>query len=90
MKRILAIAAIALPGLGSLARADITTETVKVGNVGNTADPATGRGSIGYAYNIGKYEVTAGEYGAFLNAVAKTTPMGCTIQPCPRRTLVAG
>ena len=76
MKRILAIAAIALPGLGSLARADITTETVKVGNVGNTADPATGRGSIGYAYNIGKYEVTAGEYGAFLNAVAKTDTYG--------------
>ena len=28
-------------------------------------------GSVGYAYNIGKYEVTAGQYTEFLNAVAR-------------------
>ena len=27
-------------------------------------------GAVGYTYNIGKYEVTAGQYAAFLNAVA--------------------
>jgi formylglycine-generating enzyme required for sulfatase activity len=59
------------PGLTSL-------ETVPVGNVGNVADTAAhsgnpaGQGSVGYTYNIGKYEVTAGQYTAFLNAVADT------------------
>jgi formylglycine-generating enzyme required for sulfatase activity len=49
-----------------------------VGNVGNVADTAAhsgnpaGQGSVGYTYNIGKYEVTAGQYTAFLNAVADT------------------
>jgi len=33
-------------------------------------------GSVGYAYNIGKYEVTAGQYTEFLNAVAKTDTYG--------------
>jgi len=61
--------------------------TVPVGNPGNAADMryntvydlahgAYGRpegyGAVSYAYNIGKYEVTAGQYTAFLNAVAKT------------------
>ena len=48
--------------------------TVPVGNVGNANDPATGSlyGGVGYAYNIGKYEVTVGQYTAFLNAVAAT------------------
>lgn len=33
-------------------------------------------GAVDYTYSIGKYEVTAGEYTAFLNAVAKTDPYG--------------
>ena len=33
-------------------------------------------GSVGYIYNIGKYEVTAGQYAAFLNAVAKADTYG--------------
>jgi formylglycine-generating enzyme required for sulfatase activity len=57
--------------LGSVAQADISIETVLVDNVGNTAD-TTGYGAVDYSYNIGKYEVTAGQYTAFLNAVAKT------------------
>ena len=33
-------------------------------------------GSVGYNYNIGKYEVTAGQYTEFLNAVARTDTYG--------------
>ncbi len=36
----------------------------------------TGYGSVGYNYNIGKYEVTAGQYTEFLNAVAVTDTYG--------------
>jgi len=50
-------------------------EMVTVGNAGNAAD-TTGYGSVGYTYQIGKFEVTAGEYTAFLNAVASTDPYG--------------
>lgn len=53
----------------------ITIETVPVGNAGNTAD-TTGFGAVANTYNIGKYEVTAGQYTAFLNAVAKTDTYG--------------
>lgn len=45
-------------------------ETVPVGNPENKSD-ATGYGAVGYAYKIGKYEVTNAEYCEFLNAVAK-------------------
>ena len=65
------------PGLTSL-------ETVPVGNPGNTGEPSgVGAGGYGpnricgavdYEYNIGKYEVTAGQYAQFLNAVAATDP----------------
>ena len=63
----------------------ITIDTVPVGNVGNPNDPAdresltTGVqnfGAVSYAYNIGKYEVTVGQYTAFLNAVAATDTYG--------------
>ncbi len=53
------------------ASAAITIATVPVGNAGNAAD-TTGFGAVGYGYNIGKYDVTAGQYTAFLNAVAAT------------------
>ena len=49
----------------------INIQTVPMGDVANAAD-TTGFGAVGYAYNIGKYEVTAGQYAEFLNAVAKT------------------
>jgi len=54
-------------------------ETVPVGNPGNAPDTrydAAGYGSVAYSFNIGKYEVTAGQYTAFLNAVAATDPYG--------------
>jgi formylglycine-generating enzyme required for sulfatase activity len=45
---------------------------VPVGNVGNTYDPISFFGSVSYQYDIGKYDVTAGQYTEFLNAVAAT------------------
>jgi len=52
-------------------------ETVLVGNAGNAADSRYGGyGSVGYSYAIGKYEVTAGQYCEFLNAVAKIDTYG--------------
>src|SRR4051812_33106577 len=52
----------------------LTIETVPIGDVGNPNDPATGNlfGGVNYAYNIGRTEVTVGQYAAFLNAVAAT------------------
>ena len=44
---------------------------VTVGDPGNAAD-TTGYGSVGYTYQMGKYDITAGQYTAFLNAVATT------------------
>jgi formylglycine-generating enzyme len=73
-------------GLVCVVRASaISIETVPVGDVGNANDPADGDshtvgvqhfGAVGYAYNIGKYEVTLGQYTAFLNAVASTDTYG--------------
>ncbi len=64
----------------------ITIETVPVGNPGNAGEwtgdsyggwgPDHVCGAVAYAYNIGKYEVTAGQYCAFLNAVAATDAYG--------------
>ena len=53
----------------NLQAALITIDTVSVGNAGNAAD-TTGYGAVGYEFNIGKYEVTIGQYTSFLNAVA--------------------
>lgn len=58
------------------AQADEVMEAVPVGNPGNPGDTQYPSGSVpsfggvGYAYNIGKHEVTAGHYNAFLDAVA--------------------
>jgi sulfatase modifying factor 1 len=58
-------------------------EMVPVGNPGNTGEwsgqsyggfgPDAIVGAVDYAYQIGKYEVTAGQYTEFLNAVATTS-----------------
>ena len=51
---------------------------VPVGDPGNVADPLTGYGSVSYSYSIGEYDVTMGQYAAFLNAVATTGDLyGC-------------
>jgi len=52
-------------------------EFVAVGNSGNPYDTyRTGYGRVSYTYNMGKYQVTAGQYCEFLNAVAKTDTYG--------------
>ncbi len=53
------------------AQAQITIDTVMVGDAGNAND-STGYGAVSYEYAIGKYEVTLTQYTAFLNAVAAT------------------
>jgi sulfatase modifying factor 1 len=62
--------------LGSLAVSThaVTIDMVPVGNPGNANDPATGNlyGGVAYDYQIGKYDVTIGQYTEFLNAVAAT------------------
>lgn len=56
----------------------VSLQTVPVGNPGNADDnpipgyPNFARGSVSYNYSIGKYDVTVGQYTAFLNAVAAT------------------
>jgi len=65
--------------LGSAATATVNIETVAVGNAGNAPDTryeTPGYGAVSYEYNIGKYEVTAGQYTEFLNAVAATDTYG--------------
>ena len=59
------------------AQADISIDTVLVGNAGNPNDPgADPYGGVGYSYRIGTYEVTNSQYVAFLNAKAATDPLG--------------
>jgi formylglycine-generating enzyme required for sulfatase activity len=52
----------------------VAIETVTVGNPGNAGDPQQQGvfGAVDHVFAIGKYEVTAGQYAAFLNAVAAT------------------
>ncbi|MGD0092358.1 MAG: SUMF1/EgtB/PvdO family nonheme iron enzyme [Planctomycetota bacterium] len=50
-----------------------------VGNPGNNPDTRYNNisvGAVSYSYKIGKFEVTAGQYTAFLNAMAKTDTYG--------------
>jgi hypothetical protein len=81
----LAVVSCALLGAVSAASADIVMETVSVGNPGNAANTAEGGcftagvqhyGQVNYAYNIGKYDVTA-----FLHAVAATDTYSSTTRP---------
>jgi formylglycine-generating enzyme required for sulfatase activity len=59
------------------ARAQVVIETVPVGNSGNPGEQSrlaqgdpTFYGGVAYTFWIGKFEVTAGQYTEFLNAVA--------------------
>lgn len=64
---------------GVPANAVVTIDLVPVGNAGNSPDTRYNYisvGSVAYAYQIGKYEVTAGQYTEFLNAVADADPNG--------------
>ena len=64
----------------------VTVDWVTVGNAGNAGElsgsgaggsgPDAICGAVDYEYQIGKYEVTAGQYCEFLNAVAGTDTYG--------------
>jgi len=70
-KSIWIFSVILVASLAGLASAGtISIPLVTVGDPGNVADPATGYGSVPYTYSIGEYDVTIGDYTAFLNAVA--------------------
>ena len=81
-----AVGATVLMACVSGAQAQVVIDTVPVGNPGNAGElSGEGAGGLGpdricgavdYTYNIGKYEVTAGQYTEFLNAVAATDPYG--------------
>jgi formylglycine-generating enzyme len=68
MKRIALFALVLAP---LCAYAQITINTVTVGNPGNPND-STGYGGVSYTYNIGTYDVSLLQYATFLNAVAAT------------------
>jgi sulfatase modifying factor 1 len=55
--------------------AALELEWVTVGDPGNPPDK-TGFGAVAREFQIGKYEVTVGQYAAFLNAVAAADPNG--------------
>jgi formylglycine-generating enzyme len=84
MKRAIQIACVAIVvSFGSIASAKVNIETVSVGNAGNAGEQSrlgkgdtTYYGGVAYEYNIGKYEVTAGQYTEFLNNVAGVDSYG--------------
>jgi formylglycine-generating enzyme required for sulfatase activity len=57
--------------------AEVEIVTVAIGNPGNAPDTryaTPGIGGVDYIYEIGKFEITAGQYCTFLNAVAASDP----------------
>jgi sulfatase modifying factor 1 len=75
--RVVFVAVVAELGLLGSSVLAINIETVPVGNPGNADDThGDGYGGVDYVYNIGKFEVTAGQYTEFLNAVATTDTYG--------------
>ena len=78
MKRVFAGTTVVALLCASMAAQAVTIETVPVLNTGNAAD-TSGYGAVNYAYEIGKYEVTADQYCTFLNAVAATDTYGCYV-----------
>jgi formylglycine-generating enzyme required for sulfatase activity len=61
--------------------AAVTIDWVRIENAGNPADTpssncfAAGCGSVAYAYEISKYEITNEQYAEFLNAKAAADPL---------------
>jgi sulfatase modifying factor 1 len=80
--RIPPLAASLLALLATSVASAVTMAWTPIGNPGNPADTqvmndrTTGYGSVPYSYSIGTYEVTNAQYVAFLNAKAKTDPLG--------------
>ena len=86
MRTCMMLAAIAVMACGTGARAEVVMETVTVGNPGNPGElsgqgaggegPDAIVGGVDYIYGISKFEVTAGQYTDFLNAVAAEDTYG--------------
>jgi len=80
------LAVVAVCACGLTAWADVVIDSVTVGNPGNAgewsgqsyggAGPDRICGAVSYTYDIGTYEVTAGQYTDFLNSVAVTDTYG--------------
>ena len=76
MKWLLVFVSVVLPSQA------VTIDLVSVGNAGNAGEwsgesyggygPDRVCGAVDYVYQIGKYEITTGQYTEFLNAVAAT------------------
>ncbi len=70
----------------------ILYETVPIGDMGNQPQDVGAsnkfryRGAVDYPYQIGKYEVTAGQYTEFLNAVASYNTNNLWIVEMPNPT----
>ncbi len=75
LRAILCVAVLALATGECRIVSAISLDMVTVGNAGNAAN-TTGYGAVSYDYQIGKYEVTIGQWVEFLNATAKSDPHG--------------
>lgn len=79
MKTLFVVAVAVSVGFVNGVRADGVIETVPIGHEGNAPDTryaSPGYGGVDYPFEMGKYEITAGQYAAFLNAVAETDTYG--------------
>ena len=84
--RITIVACLLVGGLLGNAATAVNIDLVTVGDPGNAGElsgagaggggPDRICGAVGYIYKMGKYEVTAGQYCEFLNAVAQTDTYG--------------
>jgi formylglycine-generating enzyme required for sulfatase activity len=76
--------------------APISIDTVVIGNAGNGGElsggflPVVMSGGVTYEYRIGTYEVTVGQYTAFLNAIAASDPHGLYNESMATNLNVAG
>ena len=71
----LALLACAALGAASAAPQTVSIEMVAVGDAGNSPD-LTGYGGVAHEFKIARFEVTIGQYAAFLNAVAANDTYG--------------
>jgi formylglycine-generating enzyme required for sulfatase activity len=64
--------------LSSSSVSAVTMDWTPIGNPGNACDPQLQGcfGAVGYAYQMGTYEVTNAQYAEFLNAKAASDPLG--------------
>jgi formylglycine-generating enzyme required for sulfatase activity len=67
---VMAVAVVAQADVFNMPTGQASLQFVTVGDPGNVAD-TTGYGAVPYVYQMGKYDVTVGQYCQFLNAVAK-------------------